>query len=486
MFSLKKSIVLRLFIIAFLSLILLIPAAMIQELISEREQRRNAAVLEVSDKWGSEQTLAGLVLSVPHKVALREQQTDDKGKVTVKTVGEKIEYVHLLPEVLDIKAHLTPEIRHRGIYDIALYNAAVQFSGKFSLAELRDLAIDQPENLQWENATVSLGISDLKGIREVIPITWNGRELIANPGLPTRDVVGNVAVKQTTFNTRPISSFADDYDRETVAQGALASGVTAKLNEPTLKDSTVSTYTFSAALNLNGSETFRVVPIGKQTTVTLSSSWTNPSAIGAYLPEKPLNAEPQGFSATWKVLHLNRDYPQAWIGNAHRIYNSAFGVKLLMPIDEYQKNMRTAKYAIMFIGLTFLAFFMTELLNKTAIHPIQYLLIGLALVIFYILLLSLSEQFGFNTAYILSSVGVIGLIAFYAQSVLRKTAPTVFITGILVILYGFLFTILQLQDYALLLGSLLLFIALALVMALTRNIDWFNAAQVLEEKAEVK
>lgn len=483
-FSLRSSVGLRIIIIAILTLILLIPTAMIDGLIAERENRRDAAVQEVSDKWGGEQTLAGAVLIIPYKFVQLERQTDDKGKTTTKKVGETSQYIYLLPQSLNIAVELAPEIRHRGIYDIPLYNAKAKLSGAFSLAELQNLSIEQPENIQWQDATLAIGISDLRGIRDVIPIEWNGKTLYANPGLPSREVIGNVPLNPYKPKPRPSAYLDFELDPPPQGSSASGSGVSAKLADPTLKDSATALYAFSATLNLNGSETFRVVPVGKETIVKISSSWTNPSAIGAYLPEQPLNATSSGFAGTWKVLHLNRDYPQAWIGGAYRIYASAFGVKLLLPVDEYQKNARTVKYAIMFIGLTFLAFIMTELLNRIAIHPIQYLLIGLALVIFYVLLLSFSEQIGFNWAYVVSSLAVIGLIASYAKSVLKSGVATAFIAGILVILYGFLFTILQLQDYALLLGSLLLFVALALVMHLTRKIDWFNAGKELDERAK--
>jgi inner membrane protein len=183
---------------------------------------------------------------------------------------------------------------------------------------------------------------------------------------------------------------------------------------------------------------------------------------------------------------LNRNYPQVWTGNSYTIKESTFGVKLIPAIDEYQKIMRTAKYAIMFLALTFLAFFMTEVLTRRVIHPIQYVLIGLALVIFYTLLLSLSEQFNFNKAYWIASLATIALITLYTRSVLANNRATIIIFGILTILYGFLFIILQLQDYALLLGSIGLFVILAVVMYVTRNIDWFAIGKTATEDAEAE
>ncbi len=476
-FSLRASIGLRLALIAILTLILLIPIALITNLITEREARRNAAVLEVSDKWGSDQIIAGAVLIIPYKAILRQFGTQDNSPVT----GENLKYIYLLPQTLNISAELTPEVRRRGIYDVVLYRADVQLSGQFSLSELATLDIKQPENIEWHNATLAIGISDLKGIRDIIPIEWQGKTLLANPGLPSRDVIGNLSA--SSYRSQRLSMFSPDAD---FTPHALSGGVSVKLSDLSFRNADSAFYRFSATLRLNGSEAFMVVPVGKETRLTVSSSWAHPSAIGAYLPEQPIETTSNGFSATWKVLHLNRDYPQAWVDNAYSIYNSAFGVRLLLPIDEYQKNMRSIKYAIMFIGLTFIALIMTELLMCTAIHPIQYLLIGLALLIFYVLLLSLSEHIGFNWAYILSSLAVVGLIAGYTKSVLQNLTSAAVLAGILVVLYGFLFTILQLQDYALLLGSLLLFLTLVLVMYLTRKIDWFNAGQLLDKAGSEK
>jgi inner membrane protein len=215
------------------------------------------------------------------------------------------------------------------------------------------------------------------------------------------------------------------------------------------------------------------VPVGIETEVECSSEWNNPSFTGNFLPDSREVSE-NGFKANWKILHLNRNFPQKWTGTDFNIYSSVFGVEFLIPVDDYQKTMRTAKYAIMFITFTFLSFFLIELLNKKAIHPIQYLLIGFSLLVFYTLLLSLTEHMMFNLAYIIAGLANIILISAYTKSVLKSTQQTFIILGILLLLYGYLFVVLQLQDYALLMGSIGLFIVLATLMYLTRKIDWFS------------
>jgi len=432
--KLKNSVGLRLIIIGVLSLVLLIPAVMIQGLISEREQRRDGAVFEVSYKWGRSQVIAGPILTVPYKKLVK----DEKDKLVAV-----IEYAHFLPEQLAINAELLPEIRYRGIYEVILYNSKLQVRGNFAPLDFTQFSI-VAEDILWKDAFLALGLSDLKGIRDVVKIKLNDAEWVANPGVESKDVL------EIGISVKP------------------------KLSTPGER------HDFAIYLDLNGSGEISFVPVGKETNVKVSSQWGNPSFIGEFLPVER-QVQSNQFNAAWKVLHLNRNYPQQWLGSQHKIAESSFGVKLLLPIDEYQKTMRTAKYAIMFIALTFLTFFLTEVLNKKVIHPIQYILIGLALILFYTLLLSFSEHVKFNSAYLLSSLAIIALVTAYTKSVLSNNLATAIIAGVLIILYGFLYIILQLQDYALLLGSLGLFIILAIVMYVTRKIDWFAIGKLTSE-----
>ena len=206
----------------------------------------------------------------------------------------------------------------------------------------------------------------------------------------------------------------------------------------------------------------------------MNSSWGHPRFDGAFLPDRR-DVSDGGFEATWTVLHLNRNYPQSWKGSAFHTEESAFGCHLILPVDQYQKTMRSAKYAIMFIVLTFMIFFFVEILNRRRIHPVQYLLVGLSISIFYVLLLSLGEQIGFNLSYLISSVAIVGLITAYAASILRHLKLTMILGACLVLLYVFLFILIQLQDYALLLGSIGLFVAMGGIMYTSRNVDWYSA-----------
>ena len=423
----KHSIGLRLFIIAVLTLLLMIPAILIQSLISERKDRRDEAALEISDKWGHKQVITGPIISVPFKFYVKDDQNQ---------MIPTLRYAHFLPADLSVQGTLHPEIRYRGIYEVVVYSTALSISGRFESIDVSALKIPAGDIL-WDDAFLSLGISDMKGINNFITIRWNETSHTANPGIESRDV--------------------------------LLSGISI---QPDIRPG-MQEYEFSLDLNLNGSYGLFFSPVGKETKVELSSDWNNPSFGGQFLPvNREISAE--GFRADWKILHLNRNFPQQWIGSEFKVSEALFGVNLLLAVDEYQKTMRTAKYAIMFISLTFLTFFMIELLSKKVIHPIQYLLIGFALLIFYTLLLSISEYLVFKYAYLIAALGIIILISLYTKSVLTNVLQTGIIAGVLIILYGYLYIILQLQDYALLMGSIGLFVVLAVVMYLTRRIDWFS------------
>jgi inner membrane protein len=442
----KNSVGLRMIIIAILTLLMLLPVSFVESLISEREVRREDAITEVSAKWGGSQTVTGPMLEIPYKTVVRQERANEKGVMTTFT-EEITDYIHILPESLTVTTVLTPEVRYRGIYEVILYRSKIVIKGTFLMSGVAETSVD-PDAILWDEAAVSLGISDLKGIKESVTVIYNGKKYSANPGL--------------------------------LSTQALEQGITIrpKIGAKEKAD-------FTLELDLNGSTMLSFAPVGRETSVSVEAAWGNPSFIGAYLPESREVAQ-QKFKAAWKILHLNRNYPQVWTGNSYTIKESTFGVKLIPAIDEYQKIMRTAKYAIMFLALTFLAFFMTEVLTRRVIHPIQYVLIGLALVIFYTLLLSLSEQFSFNKAYWVASLATIALITLYTRSVLANNQATIIIFGILTILYGFLFIILQLQDYALLLGSIGLFVILAVVMYVTRNIDWFAIGKTASEDAEAE
>ena len=439
--ELKNNIYLKLGTIVFITLVLLIPTSMIRSLITEREATQNEAIKEVSSKWAEQQTISGPFVSIPYYRYVKEVSSKDSAEKIVQVK----DYLHILPSQLNISGNINPEKRYRGIYEIVVYNSKLEISGTFNKFDLAALDI-QPKDISFDKAEFVVGIDDLRGIEEQINLSWNNQSISFNPGVSSDDVV--------------------------------KSGINAVVKmDP--KDS--STYQFKLSLNLKGSQLLYFTPVGKVTDINLSSDWPNPSFNGAFLPDKREISE-KGFKANWNILHLNRNFPQIWTGSQHTISKSSFGIDLILPVDNYQKSYRSIRYAILFIGFTFLVFFFIEVLNKVFIHPVQYILVGVALIVFYKLLLSFSEHMKYNLAFIISALSTLLLIAGYVKAILKSSQLSLLISGILTVLYTFIFVIIQLQDYALLIGSIGIFIILGLVMYFSRKIDWYNLS--LEEKKD--
>ena len=422
----RNSATVKILSVGILIAFLLIPSSMISSLMRERKLRRDSVVQEISQKWGNRQTIIGPFLTVPFKTF----HTDEKDKLKFD-----IRYLHILPENLRFSGQIDPEIRYRSIYEAVLYNVQINVDGNFSIPILSH-NIDL-ENVLWEKALFSMGITDMKGIQDNIIIKFNERNYEVSPGLETTDIA--------------------------------LSGVQCSIPLSPNDDSS----TFSLRLNLNGSEQIHFIPVGETTSVDLKSTWPSPSFNGSFLPTTSEITD-EGFSAAWHVLHLNRNFPQFWDGNQYKVNESSFGLKLLITADIYQKSIRISKYALMFIVFTFSAFFFSEIINKKRIHPVQYILIGLAIILFYVLLLSMSEHLSFDVAYILSAVAITCTITGYAQGILRNNHFTLTVLGILIILYTYLYIVLQSEDYALIMGSIGLFVVLITVMYITRKIDWYS------------
>lgn len=431
--NLKNSIGFKIGIIVVLILILLIPTTMVKDLIREREHIRRSAINEVGEKWGDAQTITGPFLSIPYDKYVKQFTQKDSVEKIVKIK----EWIHFLPEDLSVKGSISPEKRTRGIYEVVVYNSEFTLEGKFAPINLKLFDVN-PNHIHFDKAIVNVGITDLKGIEEQIHLQWNKTNTPFNSGVSHTDIVSsgiNTSVSVTNNDS---------------------------LN-----------YQFQLTLNLKGNEHLYFRPVGKTTDVMLNSEWTTPSFQGTFLPDES-NVDDNGFTAHWNVLHLNRNYPQAWLGNAYSVYKSLFGVDLLLPVDNYKKSNRIAKYTILFLVLTFLVFFFVEVLNGVFVHPIQYLLVGVALIVFYSLLLAFSEHMLFNLAYILATCLTLLLITFYATAILKSRNLGLMVFSILLIMYTFIFAIIQMQDYALLIGSIGVFIILAVVMYLSRKIDWYQ------------
>jgi len=410
-------------------LAMLIPAAFVHELVNERQQRQEEVVKEVSSKWAEDQTVTGPVLLLPY----RETETGTDGKTQVYQ-----KQAYILPDELHINGSMQPTEKKRSLYSVMLYQSGMTLTGKFSTLPLARLHID-PASVQWADARLVVNVTDLRGIQDQLQLDWNGTKTAMDAGVPENNQFDQGMSAPVTVNA-------------------------------------TDAYTFSVSLNVRGSGHLYFTPVGNTTEVDMKANWGNPSFDGQYLPGTSSISD-NSFTAHWKILPMSHSYPQSWTENEQDFSKASFGVRLIQPVDGYSKTNRSVKYAILFIALTFTIFFFLEILQRRQVHPLQYILVGLALTIFYTLLLSISEYTGFNPAYLVASVATILLVGLYAWSIFKSGKTAIGFTLALSALYGYIFVLIQLEDYALLFGSIGLFVIIAIIMFYSRKIDWYGIGQ---------
>lgn len=416
----------KLLIIGAILLLLLIPTQMVRTLIGERQNRKNEVAKEITQKWGQTQYITGPILQVPFTRLVERQ----------KKLYRETDYAYLLPENLNITGELRAEEKHRNIYRTVIYEGNFSMTGSFDPKNLTHLNIRESD-WQLGSATMLLGLEDLTGIREQIYNKSDSQTHTFEAGVSSHTPIGSGLCHSIPIDlTKPIP--------------------------------------FSISPRINGSNGIYFAPLGRVTTVHLTSNWTSPSFKGAFVTDT-YQIDSSGFKANWKILDLNRNLPHVWKGNVERLNNRfSFGVELDEGVDLYQKTERSVKYAALILGLSFLSFFLFEIINSRSIHPVQYIFIGLVLVIFYSLLLSFAETVGFDMAYLISTSATIALIAIYSQSVLGTWQKAGVLAIILTSLYSFVYVILQLATYSLLFGSIGLFLFLGGVMLVSRRINWYE------------
>ncbi len=440
---LKTSITARMLMVGILIVILLIPLTYVNLLISERAYRQQDVVNEINDKWGNEVLVYGPILKLPFKTYTETSTFNEKTKAYIKEIKTHTNYAYIFPDILNTTAKVDSKTLKRGNFESAVFTSGMNFTGQYTIPDLSTKGINA-EDIIWDKATILIKTTNLKGINNelIFKINENPYALEAN------------------FN---------DNSNHRSQLNELETGFI----DPQLI--TDKPFNFEIAMIFDGSEQIQIIPVGKTTTMKMSSNWADPSFTGNYLPNddtKQINTD--GFNADWKVLSINRAFSQLYLNKIPNLRPFAFGTKFVVLVDEYQKSERSAKYGFLVICLTFLIFFLIQTMSKINIHPFQYMMIGVALVMFYTLLVSISEHSDFLKAYLIAGISVITLITTYSKSILKNIRFPILIGISLTALYTFIYVIIQLENYALLVGSIGLFLILASVMFVSRKIDWSN------------
>lgn len=429
--------------IGVLALLMTIPLLQVRGLVRERQQLREQAIAQIAQGWGGAQVLGGPVLVVP---TVRQVSAGENQPYPLRAGSES-----MLADTLKMDVAMAVQTRRYGIYSAPVFVATVKLGARFRAQDMAQFQHDSAAAWRPDKAELRLPLGDLRGLQEITDVSINGK--------PAR-------FESSTSRLGPWPNVVVPIDL-----GAMA-------GQPIHVE---------IGLKLAGTESLKLLPLGRSTEVSMRAPWRDPSFVGAALPlEHRLDAH--GFSARWHLLDLNRSYGQHWTDLEDMnsaLQASTFGVQLYQPVDVYQRNVRAGKYGLLFIAMTFVAFFLFEVLKRLRVHPLQYLLVGAALATFYVVLLALSEQIGFGPAYALAAAAVVLIVGGYAMAVLRTRRAGSLLGGVLGLIYAMLYGLIAAEQYALLIGALVLLAMVALMMYLTRRIDWYAHVPIPSEPTPV-
>ena len=430
-FNLFQSNTAKLLMIGFLTLILLIPLLFVQDLIRERSVRKKEMINEVSKLWGTDIYFYGPILKVPYVTYETYNITNPKTGATTIEKKQIEKFAYFFPKELKNTTNVKKnEGLKRGIFNHVVFTAQMSFSGSFSDLNLSKINLSE-ENMLWNKASLMVQTTNLKSIKSELKLKINNKIFSFEPQPENETQYSELATENFDYN-----SISND-------------GI---LN-------------FNFDISYNGSNSIKFIPIAKNSFYSVASDWNSPSFEGNFAANDTTKSiSKKGFYADWKILDINRTFSQQYAEKLPDLDTYLFGVKFIKTVDEYQQNERASKYGFLVIGLTFLVFFLIQITSKTNLHIFQYTMIGLALILFYTLLISITEHSTFTFAYTVASISVIGLIGLYSYSILKNKKFALFIVLALCSLYTFIFVIIQLEDYALLVGSIGLFAILAAVM----------------------
>ncbi len=410
----------KMMMVGILTLVLLIPLFFVQDLITERSIRQKEVVSETTSKWGGSVYVYGPILKIPYK----------------NPVSGRSDFAYFFPDELKntVSAKMEKPLE-RGIFKSNVFSTKMNFTGTYSKPNFQIRNVPN-ENVYWNQAKIIIRTTNLKSLKDEVKINFGTQSFKFEPG-NSEEKDSTQTLESTTFDYISIANSSN----------------------------------FTFDISFNGSKQIKIVPIGKTTDCKMTSDWNSPNFNGNF---SPISREVtnNGFTANWKILHFNRPFSQQYFESLPELSNYAFATDFITPVDEYQQNERASKYGFLVIGLTFLIFFLIQSISKINIHIFQYSMIGIALVMFYTLLISITEHSSFSLAYIIAAIAVIALISLYSISILKNKKFPAFIAISLSVLYSFIYVIIQLEDYALLVGSIGLFAILAVVMYFSRKIDW--------------
>lgn len=445
----KNNFYFKLGIIFLLIIALLIPKSFLSNIINERLGWREQTYISIGQSWPGEQTLAGPVLVVPYQLTYSiKEKIETKGHLLKDIIKEATyeDNLYLIPKKLTITSQLDSSMRHRGIYGIPVYSNAMAVKGEFNFQAMVELLEhNKGKKILWGKPHLSVLVTDQRGIAAPPSLKWDNESIAFQPGsyLPGTE-----------------------------------SGMSALL--PAIDLAKTRTATFAFDMQLKGMRSVNFALLSDDTIIQLSSNWPSPSFTGQLLPDKHTITE-QGFTAQWRASSFSYNISGVMAacrkGECLRLMEKTVGFGLIQPVDVYQQSERSVKYAGLFITLTFVVLILLEVLKKLRIHPIQYTLVGMALLVFYLLLISLSEQVSFLLAYCCGALGCTVLLTLYFGAILHSNRLGLVLGAGLSVLYAVLYIILQAEETALLMGSLLIFVVLAVLMLLTRHLDWYALAR---------
>jgi len=451
----QKELAIKLGVIGFIALILMIPLQMISGKITERAAFLDDAKQSVSRSWTASQSVLGALVVIPYEIHREIKVKDSYAQEEQPQIQKTLHHKFIIPEKFVVNANIRNSVRHKGIYNVPVYTSNIDIKGEVNskdLAKQLNSIKSEGSKVVIKQAIFSITLSDPRGINSIPILKWQNKGITFNPG------------SKLTKNVNGLHAILPEFDIE--------------------KTETIN---FSYQLELRGMQQLSFIPIGIETKLNVQSTWPHPQFVGSFLPtHSQINSD--GYQADWQVTsfasNISDKVERCEQGDCDNLFGGHIGIKHIETVDVYLQSERTVKYGMLFIGLSFITFFIFEILMKLPIHPIQYCLVGFANAIFYLLLISLSENIAFGLAYLTASFCCSSLLLLYLKPVLKQSKYAYAFSGVLAALYGALYIIISMEDLALVMGSFLIFSALAIVMFTTRNINWYEVGNDFSPRTE--